>query len=170
MKKIHTVTTRALYPLSLRGHIVPEAISSAGLLPQPRGFLLMTVLFYLVLVVSLESASFAEEIPQRLDGKVISMDHTSRILLIDFEHPATGEHTEKKFFVAEDAGFKDFKKLSQLKQGDLISIDYYDYQPIPKVIYMIHIPIEKTYFTHKEIAQALGQIKSNRKDTNASEV
>ncbi len=131
-------------------------------------FLILTFFCTVLTTFLTDGVSFAEEIPQRVDGKIISVDQTNRLLLVDFEHPATGEHMEKKFFVNENAGFKDFKKLNQLKKNDLVSVDYYDYKPIPKAVYIIRIPVEKTYFTHKEIAQALVKIKSNQKDINAS--
>lgn len=113
-------------------------------------------------------STYAEEIPERLDGRVIQVNEKERKLLVDFEHPATGTRTEKEFYVAEDAGFKDFKKLSQLKTGDLVSLDYLDYGRVLKAVYIIHIPLEKTYFTHKEIAEAFIKINSNKKDLNVS--
>jgi len=107
--------------------------------------------------------SFSDEMVQRLDGKVASANEEQRLLVVDFEHPATGEQYQKEFVVREGAGFKDFKKLSQLKKGDLVSLDYVDSAPMDTAIYVMHIPLEKTYFTHHEIAQALVQIKTNPK-------
>ena len=123
------------------------------------------ILFILMLfsLISVARPLFSEEIPERLDGRVIQVDEKERKLLVDFEHPATGKREAKEFVVDKEAGFKDFKKLSQLHKGDLISLDYLDYGTILKAIYVVHIPIEKTYFTHQEIADALLKIKSNKK-------
>lgn len=121
-----------------------------------------------VMILTGSGSSFSEEIPQRLDGRVLSVDEGKRILLVDFEHPATGEHMKKQFIVGEDAGFKDFKKLSDLKTGDLVSLDYLEYKPIPKAIYIIRIPLEKIYFTHAEVAGALVKIKSADKNAEAT--
>ena len=126
------------------------------------------ILFSAAMILMMSQICFAEEIPQRIDGRVVRLDEVKRILLVNYEEPASGKHVEQEFFVAEDARFKDFKKLSQLKQGDLISLDYLDYKPIPKVIYAIKIPLEKTYFTHKEVAGALLKIKATHQNTDVA--
>ncbi len=127
--------------------------------------------FLLVLLVALLQINpvYSEEIPQRIDGRVISVDEQSRQLVLDFENPATEERSQMEFIVAPEAGFKDFKKLSQLKSGDLISLDYVQENSKLKAIYVIHIPLEKVYFTHKEIAGAFTKIKSGRSDPNIHE-
>ncbi len=111
---------------------------------------------------------FSEEIPIEIDGIVVRADEVKRKLVVDYEIPATGEHKETEFEVGDGAGFKDFKKLNQLKKGDLVSLDYLDYKPTPKAIYITKIPIEKTFFTHKEIAGALVKIKANQKGSDAA--
>ncbi|GEM_PF-4620802 len=136
-----------------------EAIYDLRLLRALRA-LAMTVL-YLFFISS--TFSLAEEIPERVDARVISVDSKSRILKVDFEHPATFERSQLEFQVAEDAGFKDFKKLSDLKEGDLVSLDYLDYGKFLKALYIIRMPREKIYFTHKEVADALLKIKTNSK-------
>ncbi|MBI4358611.1 MAG: hypothetical protein HY584_04860 [Candidatus Omnitrophica bacterium] len=113
--------------------------------------------------------SSAEEVPFRIDGRVVRADEAKRILVVAYEHPATGEHIEKEFAVSESAGFKDFKKLSELQKGDLVSFDYLDYKGLPKAIYVMRIPLEKTYFTHKEIAGAVLKARSNHKVAHVSE-
>lgn len=120
-----------------------------------------------IILLAGSKISLAEDIPMRLDGTVISADESHKRLTVDFEHPATRERIQKEFIVGDGAGFKDFKKLSQLKKGDLVSLDYIDSKPIPTAIYVMLIPLEKTYFTHKEIAQALVQIKSGHNDETA---
>jgi hypothetical protein len=125
-----------------------------------KNIILLSILF---LVFVSPQFSFSDEIVQRLDGKLVNADEEKRLLVLNFEHPATGEQHQKQFVVREGAGFKDFKKLSQLKKGDLISLDYIESFPIATAIYVMHIPLEKTYFTHGEIAQALTQIKTNSK-------
>lgn len=120
--------------------------------------------FLIVLAFVFPGSSRSEEIVQRLDGKIVSTDEIKRTLVVDFKHPATGEAYQKEFVVREGAGFKDFKKLSQLKKGDLVSLDYVESSPIDTAVYIIHIPIEKTYFTSGEIARAFIQIKTNSKE------
>lgn len=125
------------------------------------------ILFFMAAILMISQICFAEEIPFRIDGRVIRVNEAKRILVMDYENPASGEHTEKELTVPEDCGFKDFKKLSQLQKDDLISLDYLDYKPLAKAIYIIKIPLEKTYFTQKEIAGALIKIKSAHPDANA---
>lgn len=122
-----------------------------------------------ILLLPTISLAHAEEIPERIDGTVASVDANNRLLRVNFEHPATLEHSQLEFQVAKEAGFKDFKKLSNLKPGDLVSLDYLDYGKILKAIYIIHIPQEKTYFTHQEIAGALVKIKGNQKNPNETQ-
>ena len=124
---------------------------------------LILILFAFVFALAFPRTSFSEEMVQRLDGKILSTNEQKRTLVVDFEHPATGEKYQKEFVVREGAGFKDFKKLSQLKKGDLISLDYVESSPVDTAVYVIHIPFEKTYFTPGEIAQALVQLKTNPK-------
>jgi len=125
--------------------------------------LLRMTLFYFLLTLSLYSRPiFAEEIPERIDGTVISVDEKSRLLRVDFEHPATFERSQLEFNVSESAGFKDFKKLTDLKKGDLVSLDYLNYGKTLKAIYIIHVPREKIFFTTKEITDALVKMKSSQ--------
>ena len=114
------------------------------------------------------SISFSEEIPLRIDGIIVSTDEAKRHLIVNYEIPATGERKEVEFEVGESAGFKDFKKLSQLKKGDLVSLDYLDQKPYPKALYIIHIPLKKTFFTHQEVAEALMKVKANQKNADVS--
>ncbi len=123
---------------------------------------LKTVGFILVLFLTFNSSIFTEEIPERIDGTVISVDEKSRILRVDFEHPATFERSQLEFNVSESAGFHDFKKLTDLKKGDLVSLDYLDYGKTLKAIYIIHVPREKIFFTTKEITDALVKMKSGQ--------
>lgn len=133
-------------------------------------FLMRRYIIFLAFVLLLPiSVARAEEIPERIDGTVISVNAEKRILQVDFEHPATFEHSQMEFQVDPQAGFKDFKKLSDLKPGDLVSLDYLDYGTFLKAIYVIHIPQEKTYFTHQEIAGALVKIKSNQKNPDETQ-
>jgi hypothetical protein len=124
---------------------------------------LISAVFTFVSIFAFSGVSFSEEIIQRLDGKIARTDEIERTLVVDFEHPATGEQFQKKFVVRDGAGFKDFKKLSQLKKGDLISLDYVESSPVDTAVYVMHIPLEKTYFNPGEIVQALVQIKNNPK-------
>ena len=111
---------------------------------------------------------FSEEIPQEVDGTVVRVNAAKRSLVVDYEIPATGEHKEVEFIIGDKAGFKDFKKLSQLKKGDLVSLDYLDYKPMPKAVYIVKIPVEKTFFTNKEVAEALIKIKANQRNPDAA--
>ena len=127
-----------------------------------------TAVLCLVVCLVMTSAVFAEEIPTRIDGRVIKVDEAARLLTIDFQHPATGEKSVLEFEVGESAGFKDFKRLSSLKEGDLVTLDYLDYKPIPKAIYIVYVPPTKTYFTQKDIAGALLKINKNKKKTDGA--
>ncbi len=129
-----------------------------------------TIAFFAFLIILLAGNKilFSKEIPQEIDGTVIHVDEAKRKLVVGYEIPATGEYKEAEFEVGDGAGFKDFKKLSQLKKGDLVSLDYLDYKPMPKAIYIVKIPVEKTFFTHKEVAEALMKIKANQKSPDAA--
>ncbi|MBI4395289.1 MAG: N-acetyltransferase [Candidatus Omnitrophica bacterium] len=125
-----------------------------------------SMIFFLVFLTSTGiSISFSEEIPMRIDGTVVRADEANRRLVVDYEIPATGEHKEVEFEVEQGAGFKDFKKLSQLRKGDLVSLDYLDSRPLPKAIYIIRVPPTKTYFTRKEIAETLLKVKAGHETT-----
>ena len=124
---------------------------------------LILILLAFIFTFAFPRTSFSEDMIQRLDGKIVRTDEKKRTLVADFTHPATGEQYQKEFLVREGAGFKDCKKLSQLKKGDLISLDYVESSPVDTAVYVIHIPFEKTYFTPGEIVQALVQIKTNPK-------
>ena len=128
------------------------------------------VLFFICMSVLLVPASniLSEVISQRIDGKVVRTDESKRTIVIDSEIPATGERIQKEFVILENTGFKDFKRLSDLKSGDLVSLDYLDEKPLPKAMYIMHIPLEKTYFTPKEIAQAILKIKPQGTKQHAS--
>jgi len=114
-------------------------------------------------VCFLPVSAFPEEIPIRVDGRVVRAHPEESELLVDYLIPATGEYVRQMFRISENTGFKDFKKLGDLKEGDLVSLDYYDRKPIPETTYIILMPREKVYFTRQEIAGALLQIKSNSK-------
>ena len=123
---------------------------------------------FLLLLIAMVHLSFAEEIPTRIDGTVVRTDEAKQRLVVNYEIPATGERKEVEFEVGDGAGFKDFKKLSQLKKGDLVSLDYLDYEPLPKAVYIIHVLLKKTYFTHKEVAEALAKVKVNQKNADVA--
>ena len=128
-----------------------------------------SALFFIAIAVFIGSGVlFSEEIPQEIDGTLVSVDETNRRLVVAYEIPATGDHKKMEFEIGDGAGFKDFKKLSQLKKGDLISLDYLNSKPFPKAIYLVRIPLEKTFFTRKEVAEALVKIKTNQKSSDAA--
>ena len=147
--------------------VIPECFNRGSVDSRLRISGMTALLYMLILfsifVLAFPRTSFSEEMVQRIDGKVANANEEKRVLVVDFEHPATGEQYQKEFVVREGAGFKDFKKLSQLKKGDLISLDYVESSPVDTAVYVIHIPFEKTYFTPGEIVQALVQIKTNPK-------
>ena len=135
---------------------------------RPRlGCCLAMTVFFATFLSSVElKIAFSEEIPLRVDGAIVSTDEAKRHLTVNYEIPATGERKEVEFEVGEGTVFKDFKKLSQLKKGDLVSLDYLDQKPFPKALYIIHVPLKKTFFTHQEIAEALVKIKNNQKNAD----
>ena len=72
------------------------------------------------LSVFLPTHLVASEMIYKLDGIVDKVDLTNRILYVRFEHPATGEVSEKIFHVSEGTGFKNVKGLEKLKKGDMV--------------------------------------------------
>jgi hypothetical protein len=104
----------------------------------------------------------ATQIINRLDGRVLEVNEPERLLFVEFEHPVTGEFEQKKFYVATDAGFKHFKKLEKLNEGDLVSIDYYDHADYLKAIYVAYVPLKLAYTSKKEVAKALLKINGKK--------
>ena len=106
------------------------------------------------------TAYTVEQIIQRLDGRVLGVNENERLLFVEFEHPVSGEFVEKKFIVSDSAGFKHFKKLSKLREGDLVSVDYLEGTEGLVAIYIIHVPLKLAYTTRSEVAKTLFRIKS----------
>ncbi len=119
-------------------------------------------LCFLAFLLVCGKVSFAEEMVHRMDGYVEHVDPQKRKLTVLFEHPVTEETMKKEFFVSEDAGFKDFKKLSDLKKNDLLTVDYREDGSKANAIYVIRVPIEKSYVSAGELAGALTQIKPGK--------
>ena len=132
---------------------------------SPARRIFAAFLLYAVLFLAPGQFVFSEEITQRVDGTVINVDSQKRILKIEFEHPVTGERTEKEFKVSADAGFKFIKNknLAELKVGDLVSVDYLERGAESTAIYIIHVPLEHAYVTQGEVAQALLHMKPSGK-------
>ncbi len=101
----------------------------------------------------------AEEIIERLDGRVVRARDEDRLLWVKFEHPVTGVIEEKKFEVPAGIKFKHFKKLGSLKEGDLMSIDYHIEGERLIAVYLIRVPIRLAYATKEEVAKALLKMK-----------
>ena len=106
----------------------------------------------------------ASDIVQRLDGTVSSVDAAKRKLVVRFDHPVSGEHVEKEFFVSETAGFKHAKKMDRIKVGDLVTIDYREEGAKAVAVYVDVVPIERRPVTAGELAASLAKIKSAEKN------
>ena len=119
--------------------------------------------FILFLFIFL-SAAEAAPMSYKLDGRVLRVDESSRMLYVEFTHPATGEVSEKVFTVPQDCGFKNVKGLGKLNAGDLVSAEYLPEGEMLKAIYIEHVPTaELAMTTPGEVAKTLFQIKSNEK-------
>jgi len=121
----------------------------------------------IVLVFAAPLGSVYAELVERIDGRVIGLDVESNMLRIDFQHPVTKESIEKVFKVADNTGFKNIKRLAQLRKGDLVSIDFRedvsDQRTTLTTVYVIYIPLEKQFVSHSELATAMSKIKPTPK-------
>ncbi len=64
------------------------------------------------------------QILQKLSGLAVGIDPASHELSVRFEHPVTREHILKIFHILPNTGFKNVKRLEQIKPNDPVSIDY----------------------------------------------
>ena len=108
------------------------------------------------------NVGFAEEMVERVDGHVVRVDLEKRMLVIQFEHPVTEEKVEKEFFVPENTGFKEFKKLGDLKKDELVSIDYREEGTKANTMYVIRVPLTKAYVSPGELADAMAHLKTGK--------
>ena len=124
--------------------------------------LVLTLAIAFVVAVPLGTAY--AELVERIDGRVIGLDLESNMLRIDFQHPVTKESIEKVFEVPDNTGFKNIKRLAQLKKGDLVSIDFRedvtDQLTTLTTVYVIYIPLQKQFVSHSELATAMSKIKA----------
>jgi len=128
-------------------------------------------LFVLTLAIALVFAAplgpVDAELVERIDGRVIGLDVELNQLRIDFLHPVTKESIEKVFKVPDNTGFKNIKRLAQLRKGDLVSIDFRevvsDQLTTLTTVYVIYIPLEKQFVSHAELATAMAKIKPTPK-------
>jgi hypothetical protein len=124
---------------------------------------LINALLFLLLFVLAQGGLHAQEIIQRLDGIVLGVDEAQRLLLVEFEHPVSGDFIEKRFEIDDTTGFKHVRELGKLKQGDLVSVDYYDRGGEGlKARYIIHVPLKLAYTSRKEVAEVLFKINSKK--------
>ncbi|OGX06343.1 MAG: hypothetical protein A3G87_01705 [Omnitrophica bacterium RIFCSPLOWO2_12_FULL_50_11] len=126
------------------------------------GFCKGVLLCFVCMFVFLPSNFSAAEMIYKLDGRVTKVEEAERILYVEFKHPATEEVTEKKFKVSETAGFKHIKKLSDLKKGDLVSVDYLDHGEELVAIYIAHIPLKEiAVTTPAEVTKTLLKLRES---------
>ena len=78
----------------------------------------------LSIIVFLFAPVSSAEVLQKLSGLAVSVDLQSQKLSVRFEHPVTGERILKIFSVLPSTGFKNVKRLDQIKPNDPVSIDY----------------------------------------------
>ena len=128
-------------------------------------FLAMTVLLNIFGLVIADFAS--SEMIQRLDAHVIQVDSDRRQLVVQFQHPVSGELVRKEFSVAENAGFKRVKKLNQVKKGDLVTVDYREEGSHAVAIYVDVVPLERQPVSAVELAASVVKIKSAQKSLKA---
>ena len=82
---------------------------------------LMLIFIFMVLVNLPESSA---QILQKLNGLAVAVDPASHQLSVQFEHPVTRDRSLKVFQILPSTGFKNVKRLEQIKPNDPISIDY----------------------------------------------
>jgi hypothetical protein len=121
------------------------------------------VLLFFLAALSLIQPAYASMI-QRLDGRVVRADLQTHILLVQFEHPVSGENIQKEFEVTESTGFKRVKGLGKIRSGDLVTVDYREEGTKIIAIYIDVVPIDRQPVSPAEFANSLGKINSaNRK-------
>ena len=116
---------------------------------KPTAF--TATLFIFLLMNSGASA----QVLQTLSGLVTAVDAESNQLHVLFEHPVTGEELVKIFTIRPDTGFKNVKRLRDIKPRDPVSIDYEEIGvDTLRAVYVEVVSIDKVPFTKEQIDKA----------------
>lgn len=116
------------------------------------------ITFILVTVVLALSGNLSvhAQVIQKLSGVTDSIDSQNKKIRILFEHPVTGEQTIKEFDIFSSTGFKNVKRLDQIKPEDPISIDYEESETgTLKAIYIEVVSLKKVPFTREEVRKKI---------------
>lgn len=114
------------------------------------------IMKHLLLAISLLLAVPAQpvsaEILQTLSGLVTFVNAQTHELHIRFEHPVTGEMLMKTFNVSAKTGFKNVKRLDEIKPNDAVSVDYEESGPKTlSAVYVEVVSLDKVPFTEEQI-------------------
>lgn len=80
----------------------------------------------LILAMLVGAGSLSAQVLQKLSGLIDSVNLGSHELRVHFQHPVTKEEIVKIIQVLPSTGFKNVKRLDQIKPHDPVSIDYKD--------------------------------------------
>ena len=109
-----------------------------------------TIISFLV-VVLISAPSLQAQVLQKLSGLAVSVNAELCELHVRFEHPVTGEEIFKVFMVPSNTGFKNAKRLSDIKPNDPVSVDYEENADGPRAVYIEVVPLEKVPFDSKQV-------------------
>ena len=120
-----------------------------------HGMKQLTLLILLIFFLGLADLGYAQ-IVQKLSGIAVSVDLKLQRLEVSFEHPVTGENTLKVFQIEPGTGFKNTKRLDQIKPNDPVSIDYQEAAGNElTAIYVEVIPLNTVPFTREQVTKKL---------------
>lgn len=83
-------------------------------------------LFFFLLAFSTFSPCFngAEPVMKTLSAHVVKVAEDGFSMDVDFRHPATEEIQRLTFYVDDQTGLSGLEKLTELRSGQVVSIDY----------------------------------------------
>lgn len=118
----------------------------------------MRLRIWCLIIFFLFSQVAGAQVLQTLSGFAVSVNPAARELRVLFEHPVTGENTVKVFQVQPNTGFKNVKRLEQIKPNDPVSIDFEEEGDSLKAVYVEVIPLKEVPFTAKDVRKQVGLI------------
>ncbi len=112
--------------------------------------------FFAVFILLAVCFAAPAQVLQKLSGVAVSIDLESHKLHVLFEHPVTGEDAMKIFSVSPSTGFKNAKRLDQIKPNDPVSIDYEESSSDLKAVYIEVIPLKEVPFNKEQVKKHFG--------------
>lgn len=112
---------------------------------------------WILLVVFLFFGQAASgQVLQTLSGFAISVDPKAQELRVLFEHPVTGENLLKVFKVLPTTGFKNVKRLDQIKPQDPVSVDYEKSENAElQAVYIEVVSLDRAPFDENQVGKYL---------------